>query len=158
MLNFSISGGANPYADAVSLAFLDAYNAGVFVAASAGNAGPGANTVDHREPWVTTVGASTTNRHFLNDLTVTGSNGDAITLRGASVTAGISASTPIVIAGDAPFNDALCQNSTADNAFAGAIVVCQRGVNARVEKSFNVRARGGVGMILYNPVLQGSVH
>ena len=44
---------------------------------------------------------------------------------------------------------------TADSAFAGAIVVCQRGVNARVEKSFNVAQRGGVGMILYNPVLQG---
>ena len=40
VINFSISGGANPYSDAVELAFLDAYNAGVFVAASAGNAGP----------------------------------------------------------------------------------------------------------------------
>jgi uncharacterized repeat protein (TIGR01451 family) len=155
VLNFSISGGNNPYSDIVSLAFLDAYNAGVFVAASAGNSGPGADTVGHREPWVTTVGASTTNRHFLNDLTVRGSNGDAITLRGASVTAGISASTPVLIAGDAPFNDPLCQNSTPDGAFTGAIVVCRRGVNARVEKSFNVQRRGGVGMILYNPVLQG---
>ena len=40
VINFSISGGNNPYADAVELAFLDAYNAGVFVAASAGNSGP----------------------------------------------------------------------------------------------------------------------
>ena len=30
----------NPYSDAVELAFLDAYAAGVFVAASAGNSGP----------------------------------------------------------------------------------------------------------------------
>ena len=47
VINFSISGGANPYSDAVSLAFLDAYNAGVFVAASAGNSGPGA---EHGRP------------------------------------------------------------------------------------------------------------
>ena len=40
VINFSISGGDNPYGDAVELAFLDAYNAGVFVAASAGNSGP----------------------------------------------------------------------------------------------------------------------
>ena len=60
VINFSIGGGENPYEDAVSLAFLDAYSAGIFVAASAGNDGPGADTVGHREPWVTTVAASTT--------------------------------------------------------------------------------------------------
>lgn len=155
VINFSISGGGNPYADAVELAFLDAYNAGVFVAASAGNSGPTADTVDHRGPWVTTVAASTTDRHFLNDLTVMGDNGDTLALTGASITAGIGAFTPVVIAGDAPFNDPLCQNSTPDSAFAGMVVVCRRGTNARVEKSFNVGQRGGVGMILYNPVLQG---
>ncbi|RPJ54063.1 MAG: hypothetical protein EHM24_32195, partial [Acidobacteria bacterium] len=40
VINFSIGGGQNPYSDIVSLAFLDAHNAGVFVAASAGNSGP----------------------------------------------------------------------------------------------------------------------
>ena len=55
VINFSISGGSNPYADAVSLAFLDAYNAGVFVAASAGNSGPGAEHRRPPRPWVTTV-------------------------------------------------------------------------------------------------------
>jgi subtilisin family serine protease len=64
VINFSISGGAKPYSDAVELAFLDAYAAGVFVAASAGNAGPTADTTDHRGPWVTTVAASTQNRAF----------------------------------------------------------------------------------------------
>ena len=41
VLNFSISGGNNAYADAVELAFLSAYGAGILVNASAGNAGPG---------------------------------------------------------------------------------------------------------------------
>ena len=44
VINFSISGGANPYSDPVELAFLDAYAAGVSVSASAGNSGPGAAT------------------------------------------------------------------------------------------------------------------
>ena len=68
VINFSIAGGANPYSDAVELAFLDAYNAGVFVAASAGNSGPGANTTDHRGPWVTTVAASTQRRSFVSQV------------------------------------------------------------------------------------------
>ena len=41
VINFSISGGNSPFTDPVELAFLDAYAAGVFVAASAGNDGPG---------------------------------------------------------------------------------------------------------------------
>jgi subtilisin family serine protease len=154
VLNFSIDGGQSPYADVASLAFLDAYNAGVFVAASAGNSGPGPDTVAHREPWVATVAASTHTRHFLNRATIVADNGDTLEVQGASVTAGIG-NMPVVVAGDAPFNDPLCQNSTADGAFTGRIVVCQRGGNARVEKSFNVQRRGGVGMILYNPTLLG---
>ena len=48
VINFSISGGTDPSTDPVELAFLDAYAAGVFVAASAGNDGPGA--VDGEPP------------------------------------------------------------------------------------------------------------
>ena len=48
--NYSISGGNDPYNDVAELAFLDAYAAGVFSANSAGNSGPGANTVSHRGP------------------------------------------------------------------------------------------------------------
>src|SRR4029453_14916127 len=33
----------------------------------------------------------------------------------------------------------------------GKIVLCQRGMNARVQKSQVVKAAGGVGMILWNP-------
>jgi hypothetical protein len=47
VINFSISGGGNPYTDPVELAFLDAFHAGISVNASAGNAGPGAGTSDH---------------------------------------------------------------------------------------------------------------
>jgi hypothetical protein len=59
-----------------------------------------------------------------------------------------------VNAADAPYNDTLCEDSTADGAFAGKVVICQRGGNGRIEKGSNVLARGAVGMILYNPVVQ----
>lgn len=59
VLNFSISGGTSPWSDSVSIAFRNAVGAGVFVAASAGNDGPDAGSVNHVEPWVETVAAST---------------------------------------------------------------------------------------------------
>jgi len=59
VLNFSISGGVSPWGDSVSIAFRNAVGAGVFVAASAGNDGPDAGSVNHVEPWVETVAAST---------------------------------------------------------------------------------------------------
>ncbi len=148
VINFSISGGSNPYGDVVSLAFLDAYAAGVFVAASAGNSGPGADTTDHREPWVTTVAASTQKREFQTTATVT-DGGASIALTGASLTRGI-APTPVITAGAPPFNDPLCLNATPDGAFSGKIVVCQRGTIGRAQKGYNVLQRGAVGMILYN--------
>src|SRR5690606_6581662 len=40
VLNYSISGIDNPWLDPVDLAFLDAYEAGIVVNASAGNDGP----------------------------------------------------------------------------------------------------------------------
>ncbi|MCG5052474.1 MAG: S8 family serine peptidase [Myxococcales bacterium] len=58
VLNYSISGGTEPWNDVVSKAFLAAYETGIFVAASGGNAGPGAGEVNHLEPWVATVGAT----------------------------------------------------------------------------------------------------
>ena len=145
VINFSISGGANPFADAVELAFLDAYNAGVFVAASAGNAGPGSDTTDHRGPWVTTVAASTQNRAFQNTATVTADGGASLTLTGASITAGVGPA-PVFV----PTTDTLCNNPFAAGSVAGKIVVCKRGTTGRAQKGYNVLQGGAVGMILYN--------
>jgi subtilisin family serine protease len=151
VINFSISGGTDPYTDPVELAFLDAYAAGVFVATSAGNEGPGAGTVNHLSPWVTTVGASTQTRAFRSTLTVTGSGAPFVTT-GASITAG-AGPAPVVLASAAPYGRALCDAPAPAGSFAGKIVACQRGTNARVEKGFNVLQGGAVGMILYNPAL-----
>jgi hypothetical protein len=54
VINFSISGTSTNFLDPVQVAFLFAADAGVFVAASAGNAGPASSTVAHPSPWLTT--------------------------------------------------------------------------------------------------------
>lgn len=58
VLNFSV-GTAQSFVDTQDLAFLDAAAAGVFVARSSGNAGPGPGSTAAGEPWVMSVGAST---------------------------------------------------------------------------------------------------
>ncbi|MGI8653165.1 MAG: PA domain-containing protein [Geodermatophilaceae bacterium] len=146
VINFSIPGGTDPYADPVELAFLDAYAAGVFVAASAGNDGPGEGTVNHVSPWLTSAAASTQERAFESTLTVVGPTG-TFTDSGASITDG-AGPAPVVLASTAPYSDALCTEPAPEGLFAGKIVACERGEVARVEKGFNVLQGGAVGMIL----------
>ena len=70
VINFSISGTLTNYLDAVEVAFLFAADAGVFVATSAGNSGPGNFTVAHPSPWLSTVAAGTHNRSGIGTVTV----------------------------------------------------------------------------------------
>ncbi len=151
VINYSISGGSQPLTDPTELAFLDAYNAGVFVATSAGNSGPGAATTDHVAPWTTTVAASTQTRSFTSQLTLTASDSSTYQVEGASITAG-AGPAPIVLASAAPYSDNLCAHPAPAGTFTGKIVVCQRGGNGRVEKGHNVLQGGAAGMILFNPI------
>ncbi|BCJ47426.1 peptidase S8 [Actinoplanes ianthinogenes] len=156
VINFSIGGGGNPYTDASELAMLDAYAAGVFVSASAGNSGPDAGTTEHVSPWVTTVAASSETRTFRSTLTVTSTDGASATFTGSSITAG-AGPAPMVAASTVPYNDILCAHPAPPGIFVGKIVVCQSGgvVNGsaigRVQKGFNVMQGGAAGMVLYNP-------
>ena len=151
VINFSISGTRTNFRDPVEIAFLFAADAGVFVAASAGNDGT-ASSVAHPSPWITTVAASTHDRGYANTLTL----GNGAVIQGVSLTAGVGPasivnSDAVVAAGANPADAALCFPGTLDaTKVAGKIVVCDRGVNARVEKSQVVRDAGGVGMVLAN--------
>ena len=149
VINFSISGGSNAYSDPVELAFLDAYAAGITVNASAGNDGPGAATANHAGPWVNTVGASTSDRHFLTTLHLSADNSDTLDIEGVTVTAGIGSPMPVVLGRDTA-SDELCDIEATAGDYTGTIVACQRGAIARVLKSYNVDAGGAAGMILYN--------
>jgi subtilisin family serine protease len=146
VINYSIGGGAGaPGID--DLAFLFAADAGVFVATSAGNTGPGVSTLGNPAtmPWVTTVGASTQSRFFEGTITL----GNGKKYKGASVTPGLSGWTPLVDAATA--GDEFCAPGNLDPAIVtGKIVLCLRGVVGRAEKSLAVYQAGGVGMIQYN--------
>lgn len=159
VINYSISGGEQPYSDPVELAFLDAFNAGISVNASAGNSGPGAGTAAHGGPWVTTVGASTSNRFFTSTLHLTADAGATFDMPGVTITNGISSATPVVLAQTLTkvgggLEDALCQSVLAPGSATGKVVACERGGNARVDKGFNVLQGGATGMLLYNPIKQ----
>ncbi|HXJ63174.1 MAG TPA: S8 family serine peptidase, partial [Actinomycetota bacterium] len=157
VLNFSISGGRNPFSDAGELAFRDFYAAGGLVNASAGNAGPGAATADHAGPWENTVGASYPSRLYLTTMHLVASNADTLDLTGSSITQPISSATPVVmatsVAGHA--TDSTCTNAFAGGSVTGQIVACARGNPAgRAASSFNVVQGGAAGMVLYNQVHQ----
>jgi subtilisin family serine protease len=159
VINFSISGSQTSFVDPVEVAFLYAADAGVFVAASAGNSGPTPSTVAHNSPWLMTVAAGTHDRQYTGTVTL----GNGATYTGASLTNAVP-SRPLVLSTDAalPGADATAARlcfSTAENGgtpvldparVAGKIVVCDRGVNARTDKSFAVGEAGGVGMVLIN--------
>ena len=82
VINFSISGTRTNFLDPVEVAFLFAADAGVFVAASAGNTN-GASQVAHPSPWITTVAASTHDRGGIGTVTL----GNGVTHTGASLAA-----------------------------------------------------------------------
>lgn len=159
VINFSISGSQTNFRDPVEIAFLYAADAGIFVAASAGNSGPTTSTVAHPGPWLTTVAAGTHDRNPVGSATL----GNGATYSGASMAAA-AVTAPVINASDAglpgadPVAVSLCFASV-DNGgtpvldpakVAGKIVVCDRGVSARVNKSQAVKEAGGVGMILVN--------
>ncbi|GJM42036.1 MAG: peptidase S8 [Ardenticatenaceae bacterium] len=159
VINFSIGGGGDPYNDIVEQAFSVAYHNGVFVAASAGNSGPGADTVAHRGPWTMTSGASTHDRGYVADIQLDADGGASLTLDGVSITGGFGPA-PVVLAAD--YDDladddpekGMCNTPFPADTFDGEIVVCLRGVIARVSKSFNVAEGGAGGFVLYNPAVQ----
>ncbi len=153
VINFSISGTLTNYLDAVEVAFLFAADAGVFVATSAGNTGPGNFTVAHPSPWLSSVAAGTHSRRGQATITLGGTGG---TFTGASLTNAVGPAT-LVYAGTvgkatAPVADAArCFLGTLDPAkVAGKIVLCDRGTNALVEKPQEVKAAGGIGAIIAN--------
>lgn len=151
VINYSISGSTSNFLDPVEIAFLNAADAGVFVAASAGNSGPTSGTVAHPSPWITTVAAGTHNRNGIGSATLNGITYNGASLAAAVVTAPLVDSIAAGLAGAVASEVALCYPGTLDSAVvAGKIVVCDRGVIARVDKSLAVQMAGGVGMILVN--------
>ncbi|MBT1444852.1 S8 family serine peptidase [Shewanella sp. JM162201] len=153
VINFSIGGLESlPWYDPIELAFLSAREAGISVAASAGNWGYWGNSlIDHVSPWLTSVAASTHGREIkpeFGSLSLS-ADGAPAAMKGHGVTGNFSGK--LVNAADA--GDELCLEPFAPGTFeADDIVICKRGENARVAKGVNVAAGGAGGIVLYNAV------
>jgi subtilisin family serine protease len=159
VINYSIGSPTPGLTGPDDFAFLFAADAGVFVATSAGNAGPGAGTVGSPAsvPWVTSVGASLQNKTYIAEARTGDSEQRSRWSRwsrqevfeGASITPGTGGQLPFVDA--AAHGNELCDPAvTFTPEITGAVVLCLRGVQARVEKSQAVFEQGGLGMVLYN--------
>jgi hypothetical protein len=142
---------------------LAAREAGISVAASAGNAGPSYFSADHTSPWVTTVGASTHDRILdAGNKTIDNFEGTPTRRLPRAAISGKSFSGSItgevVLAENYPdpnpndsYSPASCNVPFPAGTFtADQIVLCERGDIARVTKAENVAAGGAGGFILQN--------
>ncbi len=154
VINFSISGGANPWDEANSLAFLNAIEAGIFVSASAGNSGPGPATLGHQEPWVASVAAASHGRFFA-DATV-----DSGTFTGVNAVEGsgpVSLTTPIT--DTIRFFDGNPEGcntgggipaGTFDDGGDGTFALISRGGCGFAEKIANATSAGARAVVVFN--------
>ncbi|XP_042460556.1 subtilisin-like protease 4 [Zingiber officinale] len=151
----SISLGSDPspfYLDPIAIGGFNAMRKGVFVSCSAGNSGPFNSTVSNDAPWLLTVAASTMDREFLATVKL----GDGSEFHGESIyqPQGFSSKKyPLVFPGGA---SNLCLNGSLNGIdVKGKIVLCDRGINGRIEKGEVVKQAGGAGMVLVNAPKDG---
>ena len=154
VINYSISGGASPYSDAVELAFLAATEAGIFVSTSAGNSGDttGPSSVAHRSPWVSTVAAASHGRIFANAVDITGPGTVPAELVGLGAVMADPALTADLVNLPIKYNPANLNGCAAFSAgyFTGAIAVVQRGTCNFSAKEANAYAAGAAYVLIFN--------
>ncbi|MER5221722.1 S8 family serine peptidase [Streptomyces flaveus] len=151
VVNYSLgSGNGEDTTSPEYTAMFNAAKAGVFISASSDNAGPG--TTSNTVPWVTTVAASTHDLGYRTTITL----GNGASYTGVGVNPSAVPSAPLVDGTNAaksdadPADAARCLADSLDPAkVKGAIVICARGGNGRVDKSDAVKAAGGAGTVLY---------
>ncbi|MGH3680216.1 MAG: S8 family serine peptidase, partial [Natronosporangium sp.] len=149
VLNYSISGVDNPWVDPVDLAFLDAFEAGIFVAASAGNNGP--NTVAKTGPWNASVAASTHQRIFAHPVDVTG-EGAPPELTGLPGVPGTGPQLAADVEAEIRFDDGNPNGCVpfAAGTFDGSLALIERGACDFSVKVGNAAAAGAVAVVLFN--------
>lgn len=159
VLSMSLGGGASPFfRDPVAIGAFSAIQRGIFVACSAGNSGPTPSSLTNTAPWIATVGAGTLDRDFPAYVQL----GSGKQYTGVSLYSGewnAKQILPIVYNKGVQVgsnSSTLCLPGTLDpEQVKGKVVLCERGMNARVEKGQVVKEAGGVGMILINMAVNG---
>jgi subtilisin family serine protease len=163
VLNFSISGGTDPWNDN-DRDFLNAVGADVFIAAAAGNLQAGQTDphglVNHLGPWLMTVAASTQDQLIGPQLTVTGPGTVPAGLANIPLNPGSTTNTATTtdLTGQTlrtyPANIIGCTTTGAfpANYFQGTIAVLRRGSCTFTEKITNASAAGATMVLIGNNV------
>ena len=154
VLNYSIGGAGTTFNGADDIAFLFAADAGVYIATSNGNDGPGAQTIGTPAgvPWVTSVGAAQDDQVF----------GLAVEVTAPASVAG----NKEALEGDGPvtledtgtiFSDLVvaepadgCAPLTNAAAVDGNVTLIIRGVCGFVDKYLNAQDAGATAIVVYN--------
>lgn len=165
-INYSIGGGSNPWSESVSLAFLNATDAGIYVVAAAGNDGPGPATSGHLEPWTATTAAATHGRgDFVYLLQLTGPGAvpaalQAVPLSGGSggteLAAAVPNTTALRVSAGINGADDGCV-AFAPGTFQGAVAVIRRGTCSFTIKTNNAAAAGAAAVIIANNAAGGII-
>jgi subtilisin family serine protease len=155
VINYSISGGNSPWTDA-DRGFLDAVNADIVVAASAGNTSatitnPVAN-VNHRGPWVMTVANSTHDRIEAVLVSVPGSLQNQFAQPGTGPTWQTTATASVAVASVLGNEEGCNPTAFPPNSMSGRIALIARGTCNFSEKVINATTAGAVGVLVYNNV------
>ncbi|KAH6828547.1 Subtilase family protein [Perilla frutescens var. hirtella] len=156
VLSLSLGGGSAPYSrDTIAIGAFAAMERGIFVSCSAGNSGPAKASLANVAPWIMTVGAGTIDRDFPAFATL----GDGRKINGVSLYSGAGMGSKLVELvynrGGNSSNNLCLAGSLDPAAVRGKVVVCDRGISARVEKGAVVKEAGGLGMILANTAASG---
>lgn len=160
VISMSLGGSSAPYyRDSISVGAFGAMERGVFVSCSAGNGGPEPLSLSNVAPWIATVGASTLDRDFPAYIEL----GNGVNFTGVSLYRGrrqlANKQLPLVYvesnSSSANPSNLCLEGSLQPKLVAGKIVVCDRGITARVAKGAIVKEAGGAGMILSNTASNG---
>lgn len=148
VLNYSISGGGNPWRSATELGFLAAQEAGIFSAVSAGNGGPDAFTTSKNAPWYTIVGASTHGRTLDTFAKFNGKDYLFIPGSGPVIEEAVT-ETPVAAINVDAANFTGCSAFPAD-AFKESMALISRGGCSFLDKVTNAATAGATSVVVYN--------
>ncbi len=167
VVNFSISGGTNPWFDN-DRRKLDLVDAGIFIAASAGNTRPTTpdpvGAVNHRGPWVMSVAASTRDGDFEGVMSITGPGAPPPATQAVAMDPGSDSPLGSQLV-DHPIRRDPGQTAGAEGCdagdggvpfpadfFDGAVALVQRGSCAFTTKINNAAAAGADMVVIWNNV------
>ncbi|XP_044490015.1 subtilisin-like protease SBT5.4 [Mangifera indica] len=162
ILSISLGGLPNEYIhESLSIGCFHAVKNGILVVAAGGNSGPIPSTVSNVAPWIFTVAASTTNRQFVNYITL----GNKQVIKGFSLSEkGLEPEKfyPVITGTDAKLPNAtieeasICNPETLDHSkVRGKIMVCRREEPVSLQYGKFAAAVGAAGVIIANTKSMG---